>query len=127
MSEVNFTTPSGLTAYTNLCSFGASSVSSVETDITPHLTSDYTQTRNGTTTDLSGSLAHFVQLRSKMDKLEMKIEDFVVDGRKERVASRHLAWGTLKDGTAFSAEVCLFIDVDGEGRARRIVEVSRSV
>jgi hypothetical protein len=110
------------TALSEVC-FGAERSYPLEAPIGRYFTRDYTQRTDGALSSRDDFAAHIRALRALLADGSLTVREAVREG--DRVADRHEVTVTRRDGTTSRIEVCLFGELAGDGRLRRVDEITR--
>jgi SnoaL-like domain len=112
------------TALTEVC-FGQENSHPLEATIDRYFTPDYTQRTDGQLTGREEFAAHIATLRGLTACGTVKVSEAIRDGN--RIADRHEVSVTKRDGTTSRIEVYLFGELAGDGRLRRVEEITRVI
>lgn len=111
-----------LTSFTEELAFGDDDPAAV---VARHYPEGFVQYSDGRRFDRDDLAAHAAPLRKNLVSWRVDVQEALVSGR--RLAARYTMHSTMRKGRELEIEVYMFGELDGEGRFRRIDQLTRTV
>lgn len=111
-----------LTSFTEGLAFGDDDLAAV---VARHYPEGFEQYSDGRRFDRDELAAHAAPLRKNLVSWRVDVQEALVSGR--RLAARYTMHSTMRKGRELEIEVYMFGELDGEGRFRRIDQLTRTV
>jgi hypothetical protein len=110
------------TLLTEVC-FGDEGTYPLEVTIGRYFTPDYQQRTDGELSGRDGFAGHIRALRDLIASGRVTVREALCAG--DRIADRHEVTVTRRDGSTSRVEIYLFGELAGDGRLRRVDELTR--